>query len=60
MMTAAVMAAGIFLPMGPLASYFKMEPLPVSYFPWLVVILFCYAAVTTLAKRLYIKRYGWQ
>ncbi|QIL70293.1 magnesium-translocating P-type ATPase [Diaphorobacter sp. HDW4B] len=60
MMTAAVMAAGIFLPMGPLASYFKMEPLPASYFPWLFVILFCYAAVTTLAKRVYIKRYGWQ
>ncbi|MPM27908.1 Magnesium-transporting ATPase, P-type 1 [bioreactor metagenome] len=60
MMTAAVMIAGIFLPMGPLASYFKMQPLPASYFPWLLVILLCYAVVTTLLKRVYIRRYGWQ
>ena len=60
LMTLAVMAIGIFLPMGPLADYFKMEHLPLSYFPWMIVILLCYALVTTLLKRVYIKRYGWQ
>ena len=59
-MTVAIMAAGIFLPMGPLASYFKLQALPMAYFPWLVGILLGYAVLTTLMKRLYIKRFGWQ
>ena len=59
-MTVIIMCAGIFLPMGPLAGHFKLEALPLSYFPWLVVILLCYAVLTTLLKRVYIKRYGWQ
>jgi Mg2+-importing ATPase len=57
--TLAIMAAGIFLPMGPLADEFKLQALPLSYFPWLVVILLGYAVVTTLLKRVYIRRYGW-
>ncbi|MFW1786463.1 cation transporting ATPase C-terminal domain-containing protein, partial [Acinetobacter nosocomialis] len=31
-MTAIIMCVGIFLPMGPLASYLKLEALPLSYF----------------------------
>ena len=38
-MTGAVMAIGIFLPMGPLASHFKLEALPGSYFVFLVLIV---------------------
>ena len=60
LMTVAIMAIGIYLPMGPFASYFKLEPLPLSYFPWMIVILLGYAFVTTLLKRVYVKRYGWQ
>lgn len=60
LMTAVVMAVGIFLPMGPLASWFKLEPLPAGYFPWMIVILLAYACLTTLLKRVYVKRYGWQ
>ncbi|MEG0199627.1 MAG: magnesium-translocating P-type ATPase [Comamonas sp.] len=59
-MTGVIMAIGIFLPMGPLASYFKLQALPASYFLWLLVILLAYAALTTLAKRYYIRRFGWQ
>jgi Mg2+-importing ATPase len=59
-MTLAIMAAGIFLPMGPLADYFKMQPLPGAYFGWLAAILLAYCALTTVMKRLYIRRYGWQ
>ena len=34
-MTLAIMAVGIFLPMGPLADYFKLQALPLAYFAWL-------------------------
>ncbi len=29
------MAVGIFLPIGPLAGYFKLQALPLAYFAWL-------------------------
>ena len=59
-MTVLIMAAGIFLPMGPLAGYFRLQALPPGYFPWLVAILLGYAVLTTLMKRFYIRRFGWQ
>jgi Mg2+-importing ATPase len=59
-MTGAVMVLGLWLPMGPLASYFKLQPLPPGYFGWLAAILFGYFVVTTLMKRYYVKHYGWQ
>ena len=59
-MTALIMAAGIYLPMGPLAEYFKLQALPLSYFPYLVVILMGYTLMTTAMKRLYIRKFGWQ
>jgi len=59
-MTGLIMLIGILLPMSPLAGYFKLEALPVSYFPWLVAILLGYAALTTLMKRVYIRKFGWQ
>jgi len=59
-MTLLIMAAGIFLPMGPLASYFKLQALPLAYFGWLAAILLGYALLTTLMKRYYIRRFGWQ
>jgi Mg2+-importing ATPase len=59
-MTAAIMAAGIFLPMGPLASDFKLQPLPLAYFPWLAGILIGYCVLTTLMKQVYIRHFGWQ
>ena len=58
-MTVAVMAAGIFLPMGPLAGYFKLQALPPAYFAWLAGILLGYCVLVTLMKRFYIRRFGW-
>ena len=58
--TAAIMAIGVFIPMGPVAGYFKMEALPPLYWPFLVAILLGYAALTTVVKRHYIHRFGWQ
>ncbi|MDP7965594.1 magnesium-translocating P-type ATPase, partial [Acinetobacter baumannii] len=45
-MTAVIMCIGIFLPMGPLASYLKLQALPLSYFLYLPVILGAYMCVT--------------
>ena len=58
-MTLCAAAAGLFLPMGPLAAYFRFVPLPPAYFAWLAVILFGYALACTLMKRFYFRRYGW-
>ena len=59
-MTLLIMAVGIFLPMGPLAGYFKLQALPLAYFGWLAGILLSYSVLTTFMKRFYIRRYGWQ
>ena len=58
--TMAIMALGIFLPMGPLAGYLKLQALPLAYFAWLAAILLAYGVLTTLMKRFYIQRFGWQ
>ena len=59
-MTLAIMALGIFLPMGPLAGSFKLRPLPIEYFAWLTGILLGYCVLTTVMKRYYPRRFGWQ
>ncbi|MDV5173877.1 magnesium-translocating P-type ATPase [Acinetobacter baumannii] len=59
-MTAVIMCIGIFLPMGPLASYLKLQALPLSYFLYLPLVLGAYMYVTQWVKKIYIRRYGWQ
>ncbi|WP_050466998.1 magnesium-translocating P-type ATPase [Herbaspirillum chlorophenolicum] len=59
-MTMIIMAIGIIIPMSELAHYFKLEALPLSYFPWLAGILLAYAVLIQLMKNWYSKRYGWQ
>lgn len=59
--TIATVAVGILLPQwARLASYFKMQPLPLLYFPWLVVVLLAYLLLTQAVKGIYARRYGWQ
>jgi len=59
-MTAVIMAIGIFLPMGPLAHYFKLQALPPLYFVFLPIILLAYMGLTQAMKGIYFRRYGWQ
>ncbi|HET7631604.1 MAG TPA: magnesium-translocating P-type ATPase [Gemmatimonadaceae bacterium] len=59
-MTVLIMAIGVFLPMGPMAGYFRLQPLPSPYFVWLAGILLGYVLLTSLMKRYYIRRFGWQ
>ena len=58
-MTAGIGALAIFLPMGPLARYFHMQPLPPGYWPWLVAILLGYMGLTQAVKGWFARRYGW-
>jgi Mg2+-importing ATPase len=58
--TSIIMALGIFIPMGPFASAFKLQALPLNYFPMLVVILVAYMAVTQAMKNHYTAKFGWQ
>jgi P-type Mg2+ transporter len=59
-MTGVIMAVGIFLPMGPLAHYFKLQALPSLYFVFLPVILLAYMGLTQAVKGYYIRKFGWQ
>jgi Mg2+-importing ATPase len=58
--TICIIAIGIFLPLSPIAGYFKLQPLPWLYFPWLVVVLVAYVGLTQVMKGIYSRRYGWQ
>jgi len=42
LLTASIMAIGIYLPFSPLGAHVGMVPLPSTYFPWLVGILLSY------------------
>ncbi len=59
-MTAIIMAIGIFLPEGPLAHYFKLQPLPLLYFALLPLIVLGYMLLTQAMKGFYRRRWDWQ
>ena len=59
-MTLAIIVIGLWLPQGPLASYFHLQALPLAYYGAVVGILIGYSLLTTLMKRFYIRRFGWQ
>jgi Mg2+-importing ATPase len=58
LLTACIMAIGVYLPFSPLAPNIGLVPLSLSYFPWLVGILLSYCVLTQLVKRVYIRRFG--
>jgi P-type Mg2+ transporter len=58
LLTASIMAFGIYLPFSPLGEHLGMVPLPFAYFPWLVGILLSYCVLTQLVKTFYIRRFG--
>ena len=57
-LTASIMALGIYLPFSSLGAHLGMVPLPLSYFGWLVAILLSYCVLTQLIKTIYIRRFG--
>ncbi|MFK0293869.1 magnesium-translocating P-type ATPase [Streptomyces sp. NPDC090442] len=58
LMTAVVMAVGVWLPFSPLAGALGMQALPLAYFPWLVATLAAYCLLTQGVKRWYVRRFG--
>ena len=59
-MTLAVVVTGIALIFSPAAGFLQLQALPLSYFPWLVVILGGYMVMTQGVKGFFVRRYGWQ
>ncbi len=57
-LTSAIMAIGIFIPFSPFATAFKMEALPLAFFPLLIGILFTYCLLTQLVKTWFIKKFS--
>ena len=57
-LTTAIMVVGVILPFTPFATALKLQPLPLSYFPWLVGVLTCYCLLTQLIKAWYIKKFN--
>ena len=57
LMTGLVMAAGIWLPFSPLGAMVGLEPLPMSYFPWLAATLLCYCCVAQGMKAVYVRKF---
>lgn len=56
-LTACIMAIGIYIPFSPLGVAIGLQALPLSYFPWLIGILLGYAFLTQFLKKLYIKKF---
>lgn len=56
--TGLIMALGLYIPFSPFGEMIGLQPLPLEYFPWLVLTLFSYCVVAQLMKRFYIKRFG--
>lgn len=57
-LTSLVMAIGIFIPFSPFAAALKLVPLPLSYFPFLLLFLFSYCVLTQFVKNWYIKKFN--
>jgi len=56
-LTSAIMAIAIFIPFSPFATAFKMEALPLTFFPWLIGILLTYCLLTQLIKNWFINKF---
>jgi Mg2+-importing ATPase len=58
LLTASIMAFGIYLPFSPIGEHLGMVHLPASYFPWLAGILLSYCLLTQFVKQIYMRRFG--
>ena len=56
-LTLLIMAIGILIPFCPFGHSIGLEPLPLSYFPWLIGILLCYCVLTQFVKNWYIHKF---
>ncbi len=59
-MTLLVVVVGIGIIFTPVAGFLQLQALPLSYFPWLILILAAYMVLTQGVKGYFVRRYGWQ
>jgi Mg2+-importing ATPase len=57
LLTGAIMLIGIVIPFTQFGASIGLQPLPNTYFPWLVATLLSYCAVTQLVKLWYLRRF---
>ena len=57
LLTIVIMVIGIFLPFMPFGRHLGLVPLPMSYFPWLVLTLIGYCTLTQLVKFWYVRHF---
>src|ERR1700730_789159 len=57
-LTGIAMAIGIFIPFSSLGASVGLQPLPISYFAWLVATLLAYCVLTQIIKTIYIRRFA--
>lgn len=61
LITTGVLALlALWLPQGPLGPWLHLQPLPLSFFTALPVLLLGYTLCVQLAKRFWISHWGWQ
>lgn len=56
-LTVLVVAVGIIIPFTPFGGWIGLQPLPGSYFFWLVGILLSYCVLTQIIKNWYIRKF---
>jgi Mg2+-importing ATPase len=56
--TTIAIAFGTSVQFTPIGRMMDMTPLPAAFFPWLAVIVVSYMALTTIVKKLYVRKYG--
>ncbi|TXH04537.1 MAG: magnesium-translocating P-type ATPase [Nevskiaceae bacterium] len=57
-MTALVMAIGLYIPFSPIAGAAGLKALPAEYFGWLLAMLAAYALLTQSVKVWFVRKYG--
>jgi Mg2+-importing ATPase len=53
-----ICAVGVWLPYSPFAHALGFMPLPLVYWPWIILIVFSYLCLTHFVKTAFIKRFG--
>ncbi|MBR8832890.1 MAG: magnesium-translocating P-type ATPase [Stigonema ocellatum SAG 48.90 = DSM 106950] len=57
LLSVIIMAMGIYIPQSPLGANLGLVPLPISYFPWLILTLLSYCSLTQLLKVWYVRKF---
>ncbi|MED0671053.1 magnesium-translocating P-type ATPase [Aneurinibacillus aneurinilyticus] len=58
LLTSAIIIAGIYIPFSAFGASIGLQPLPMSYFPWLIAILLSYCLLTQVIKKWYIRKFN--